>query len=150
GGSDRPALTVDLVAGPAAGRWTPVRAPGRYAIGRAHDAAIPIADRSVSRRHATIELPREGRPIVHPGRCATNGVLVNGVEVDGPTAVAPTDLVALGATRLVVRPLPAATEATPAGDGPLGRIDFHRTPYRPARVADVDVAPIGPIPEPPE
>jgi DNA segregation ATPase FtsK/SpoIIIE, S-DNA-T family len=139
--------TIDVTAGPETGRSVLVHRPGRYVVGRAPDATVRIDDPSVSRRHLTIELDRDGAVTIDPRPASANGVLVNGAEITSPTAVGPTDHVTLGGTRLAVRP---AVGRPDTRSGRLGRIDFHRTPYRPPVVVDRSTEPVGPVPERPE
>lgn len=145
-GDDR-VVTVDVVAGPESGRACVVGVPGRCSIGRGDDVTIRLADPTVSRRHAVVEVDRTGRVTVEPCGRPANGVLVDALEIAGATPVGPTDVVSLGATRLSIRPLP--TDRSPAADH-FARIDVHRTPYRPPIVRERATDPIGPIPEHPE
>ncbi|MFP5488425.1 MAG: FHA domain-containing protein, partial [Acidimicrobiia bacterium] len=142
-------VAVDVIAGPDAGTSHVVGAAGRYRVGRSPDSAVLLDDRSVSRHHATlVHLPGPGGgTVVHPHPCAANGVFVNGAEITAPTPVVATDVIALGATRLAIRSVPSRIERH---GSTVGRIDFHRTPYRPVVVPAPAVDPVGPIPDRPE
>jgi S-DNA-T family DNA segregation ATPase FtsK/SpoIIIE len=152
---DRPAgpawgVAVDVVAGPDSGRSV-LLGPGRYALGRRAEADVRIHDPSVSRDHAVVTVHgRDGAPgdwvaVIDPARGTANGVTVNDIAVQRPTTLAATDVVTLGATRLAFRPV--RVESDEPG---LGRIDFHRTPYRPPKVVIGATDAIGPIPTRPE
>jgi adenylate cyclase len=97
-----------------------VRQPGRrplvigvgegLELGRDCDGLM-LADAEASRRHAAIRRDPEGR-ITVSDLGSTNGTLVNGVRIDGPTAVSEGDVVRIGATEVVLlHPRVAATVA---------------------------------------
>lgn len=141
-GPEGASLVVDVVAGPDSGRSHPLR-PGRHLVGRARGVAVRLDDAAVSRRHLTIEVSPGGEVRVEPYQ-TPNGVLVDGVEIDEPTAISPSEAVTVGGTRLAVRPVARPTDPLVRR---LGVIDVHRTPYRPPLVADRPTDPVGPVPD---
>ena len=140
------AVTADVIAGPDSGR-SQLLQPGRFAIGRDRGVDLVIADRSVSRHHAVIEVDANRQVTVHPVPDAANGVTVNDIEIDGPAVVTDDDVVGLGGTRVAFRSFERSTHEH---HDRLGQIEFHRTPYRPPIVIERDSDPIGPIPTRPE
>lgn len=88
-------------------RTLEVRPPGRRAlvvvvedrleVGRDCDGLL-VVDPGVSRRHAGFEW-RDGSLVV-TDLGSTNGTLVNGRRIDGPTPVGPGDVVVVGSTEL--------------------------------------------------
>jgi S-DNA-T family DNA segregation ATPase FtsK/SpoIIIE len=139
-------LVVDVVAGPMAGSSLRV-GTGRWSIGRGTDAHVRIDDPSVSRHHADVTIGPDLTVSVRPFADAAGAVTVNDDDIVGPVPVGPDDVVALGDTRVLVRPVRPGRDERPDR---IGHVDFHRTPYRRqvARVGDVD--PFGPIPVRPE
>jgi DNA-binding winged helix-turn-helix (wHTH) protein len=74
---------------------------GENLLGRAHDAAVRVDQTSVSRRHATIAVTKEGATIAD---CASkNGTFVGSRRVSSPTALRDGDRILLGAALLVFR-----------------------------------------------
>lgn len=138
---------VDVVSGPWSGRSFLLGVPGRYVVGRDVDVPVCIDDPTVSRRHAVLEIDRSGRTTVEPCPATANGVVVDGTEIVGSTPIDATAVVALGASRIVVRPVPASGLGS---THQFGRIDVHRTPYRPPVVHERAADPVGPIPDRPE
>jgi hypothetical protein len=80
----------------------------RLRIGREADNDLALPSPHVSRHHAVIEADGEGYNIVDLG--STNGTLVNGKPIAGPTPIVPGDMLVFHDTRLVV-----------AGEGSVGR-----------------------------
>jgi two-component system response regulator HydG len=72
---------VIVEAGPDAGRTVPVdgRSAGRVFVGQSASCEVRLADRSVSRRHAAIELQADGVRLTDLG--STNGTFVDGMRV---------------------------------------------------------------------
>lgn len=73
-------------------------------IGRECDG-LRLGDPGVSRRHVRLE--RAGDRILVTDLGSTNGTLVNGVPITGPTSIGPGDRVLLGGTELSVPGRPA-------------------------------------------
>lgn len=142
-------------------------------IGRAEDCAIRLGDREASRHHARI-VRKDGGAYVEDLQSLT-GVIVDGVIVEGPTALRDGSVIVIGSTALVYRALRAApprvvvrphrpTPAVPAWAvaasvavvalGLLYMLSPGPKPPKPAPVATVstpDVAPpvVAPAPPPP-
>jgi hypothetical protein len=91
---------LQIVAGPAAGTSLEVDEP--LVIGRDEERAGSLGgDPELSRRHARISALKDGRLVVED-LGSTNGTLVNGAPVTGPTVVTRGDAVAVGGTTLRV------------------------------------------------
>ena len=86
------ALLVD--AGPAELKGVRVPLDGSVTIGRSAEADITIADTFVSNRHARVT-PSAGGPIVED-LGSTNGTVVNGTRISGPTTLRKGDNLTLG------------------------------------------------------
>ena len=140
---------IDVVGGPDTGRSVRLPGPGRHLLGRDAAAAVHFDDPSVSRRHAVLIVDDEGRVTIQPVRGATNGLEVAGVEVDGPTSIAETDVIRLGGTRIVVRDVPIAEQSGRVGTRHPGS-EVRPGPYRPPIVERSELEEFGPIPERPE
>jgi hypothetical protein len=67
-------------------------------LGRSRDCDIVLGDANVSRHHAEIRPAQEGWTIADMG--STNGVVINGHRVHGPSALHPGDAVELGTSTL--------------------------------------------------
>ena len=85
-------LLVD--SGPAELRGVRVPLDGPVTIGRSAEADITIADSFVSSRHARVT-PSAGGPIVED-LGSTNGTVVNGARIGGPTTLRKGDKLTLG------------------------------------------------------
>ncbi len=90
-------------------------------VGRECDG-LNLDDGRVSRRHLTLSATDDGLVVTDLG--STNGTMVNGVRIDGPTRITASDTIELGSVslRLVSRPEPA-----PPGPAP----SRHRLPPEP-------------------
>jgi S-DNA-T family DNA segregation ATPase FtsK/SpoIIIE len=140
------AVSLDVLAGPDSGH-SAVLDRGRYVLGRGDDCELVVSDPTVSRRHVDIEVGLDWTVTITPLGGTENGVAVNDVPVEEPTAVVGDDVVTLGATRVAFR------EFIRAGDEAidrLGQVEFHRTPYRPVKVHSRELEPLGPVPARPE
>jgi len=140
------AITADVIAGPDSGRSRLLQ-PGRFAIGRDSGVDLVIADPSVSRHHAVVEVDVNRQVTVHPVPGTANGVTVNDVDIERPMLVGNDDVVGLGGTRLAFRGFERSEHEH---QDRLGQIEFHRTPYRPPIVIERACSKIGPIPTRPE
>jgi hypothetical protein len=80
-------------------RRLPLPAEGAT-IGRSRDCDIVLSDVGVSRRHADIRPSPGGWTITDLG--STNGVLLNGLPVQGVQPLRPGDRVELGSTEIVL------------------------------------------------
>jgi pSer/pThr/pTyr-binding forkhead associated (FHA) protein len=74
---------------------------GRSELGRAPDAAIPLADENVSRQHAVIESTEQRVVLIDLG--SVNGTWVNNRRLNGPCPLRDGDIVAVGAVTLQFR-----------------------------------------------
>ena len=132
-------FVVDVVGGIGSGT-SHVLSNGRWLIGRGAAADVSLADPTVSRRHALLDVSAHRIMLTPIGT-----VLVNGLPILIATTIEVGDVVSVGATQLVVRPA-----ATPCADHRASRdgvIEFRRTPYRQPVVADRGTVTVGPIPE---
>jgi predicted component of type VI protein secretion system len=106
-----------VVSGPLAGTRLAVEQTatvlGRKAVG----AALFQGDRAVSRRHAVVRV-LDGTCVVED-LTSRNGTFVNGVPIEGPTALGPDDELCIGTIRLRLAPEPDAApwERNGAGAG---------------------------------
>lgn len=73
--------------------------PAGAVIGRSRECDVVLSDTNVSRRHAELRPSGSGWTICDLG--STNGVRVNGREIDGPSSVEPGDRIELGTGELV-------------------------------------------------
>lgn len=145
-------IRIEAVGGPAAG-WRAELGPGTYTLGRPWSRAEQdpayraIPDAAVSRAHAEVVVADDLTVTLQEHPDVTNPLLVDGVRPDGPVTVGPSTEVRLGDSVLLCRPVDALP---PARIDQLGQVAFHRTPLRPARPADVVLAPIRKVPTVPE
>jgi hypothetical protein len=68
-------------------------------LGRSHECQIVFDDATVSKEHARLRV--EGRRAVIEDLESTNGTLVNGKAIDGPTTLRRGDRIALGPNLIV-------------------------------------------------
>ncbi|MEM9040471.1 MAG: FtsK/SpoIIIE domain-containing protein, partial [Actinomycetota bacterium] len=136
-------VALDVVSGPCAGRSF-VLAPGRHTVGRGRECDVALGDPTVSRLHLGIEVYAHGAVEVAPVLGASNPSTINDRRLDVATPVEPRDVVTIGGSALMVRPV-AVTQPPTATTG-WGRIDFHRTPYRPAVLVDPDAPALPSVP----
>src|SRR5688500_12875615 len=102
GGSDPSALAiagVAVVAGPDGGRVIALGA-GTHVIGRDPASVVPIADRTVSRRHCEIRVSGDAAAVIDLG--SVNGSRIDETWLVVPSPVAPEVLVHVGASSLRV------------------------------------------------
>ncbi|MEP7160263.1 MAG: FtsK/SpoIIIE domain-containing protein [Dermatophilaceae bacterium] len=112
-------VEVEVAAGPAAGaRWR--LPPGRYELGRGSECDLVVSDRSLSRRHAVLDVGARGAQITDAG--SSNGTFADGETVGGrPHAIPLGAEVRVGATLLRIRRARAGEprRGRPEGDGTL-------------------------------
>ncbi len=77
----------------------PLVGEGQYVVGRADDVAVPIADRTVSRRHAVIEVRGGVATIEDQG--SSFGTSVNTARITQATRLSSGDVIRVGNTQLV-------------------------------------------------
>lgn len=112
-----PVLELAVVGGPDAGRSITLSPPGAL-VGRSVPNGLSLADEALSRVHATLDVDSSGVVLRDEG--STNGVLVDGLRVRGPTSVDASATVVLGSSTLRVRRLGGAGGHLRArGDGRL-------------------------------
>ncbi len=70
--------------------------PGKYTVGRQNDCSFFINNATVSRQHAVIEVPANGKEVTIRDLGSHNGTCVNGVRVNGHTVAKRNDLVMFG------------------------------------------------------
>jgi hypothetical protein len=101
---------------------------GDFVVGRAPNCQLVLDDPRVSRRHALFRVV-PARLVVNDLR-SRNGVLVNGVALKGPQALANLDVVTIGSQELRVHTLSpsgeagyAARDAMPAMSAPFNPVE---------------------------
>jgi Inner membrane component of T3SS, cytoplasmic domain/Domain of unknown function (DUF1707) len=92
-----PVLTLPVVT-------ATVGSQGRFTIGREPSCDMTLADESVSRWHASLELGAGGWLLTDLG--STNGTRLNGWRVNGQMPVRPGDMVSFGASTFVLSDRP--------------------------------------------
>ncbi|MGZ3426628.1 MAG: FHA domain-containing protein [Polyangia bacterium] len=86
-------------------------ADGELTIGRDADRQLILPSASVSRRHARIVF-ENGRPcIVDEG--SSNGVLINGVRITGPTPIGPSTRIDVAEFRIAIEPVVSSDGVAP-------------------------------------
>ncbi len=73
---------------------------GEFLIGRSAECQLALDDPLVSRKHAAIRVRKEGVTVEDLG--SRNGVLLNGLKIDGPQPVTDEDRVVIGGQELRV------------------------------------------------
>jgi hypothetical protein len=81
----------------------------RFTIGREQACDMTLADKTVSRWHASLQRDADGWLLSDLG--STNGTRLNGWRVSGPILVGPGDTVSFGAATFVLAERPAAAAA---------------------------------------
>jgi len=76
-------------------------APGEFVVGRSTDCQLSLDDPLVSRRHAVLRIRRDGVTVQDLG--SRNGVLVNGVKIDGERELTVGDKVSIGSQEMVLQ-----------------------------------------------
>ncbi|HKY16440.1 MAG TPA: FtsK/SpoIIIE domain-containing protein [Microthrixaceae bacterium] len=140
------AVSVDVLAGPDSGHSAPLDR-GSHLLGRGENCDIIVTDPTVSRSHLRVDVGADWAVTITPDPTAQNALRINGVKMAEPSAVTGDDVITVGATSLAFREFIRATDT--AIDR-LGQIEFHRTPYRPERVQERKLEPLGPPPTTPE
>lgn len=75
--------------------------PGEFVVGRSTDCQLSLDDPLVSRRHAVLRIRRDGVTVQDLG--SRNGVLVNGVKIDGERELTAGDKVSIGSQEMVLQ-----------------------------------------------
>jgi len=76
-------------------------APGEFVVGRSTDCQLSLDDPLVSRRHAVIRIRRDGVSVQDLG--SRNGVLVNGVKIDGEREITAGDKISIGSQEMLLQ-----------------------------------------------
>ncbi len=92
--------------------------PGTYLIGRKSESSrcdLPINDRTVSRRHARLDIPPEGDQCYITDLDSHNGTLVNSRKITGRVPIRPGDYVQFGSAefKLLDDTVPTGTSSKP-------------------------------------
>jgi hypothetical protein len=74
--------------------------PGRFVIGRSTECQLSLDDPLVSRKHALLVVSEDTVELQDLG--SRNGVLVNGLKIDGPTVLAHGDTLTIGSQEMVL------------------------------------------------
>src|SRR5688572_11053518 len=115
GGQRPPAYRLTVLAGVDAGQTATLDAsnPSGVLIGQGPACGLRLADRAVTRRHASLDLDLRGARLVDLG--STNGTRVNGVRIEA-AFLRGGELIELGATQLRLDAYdPGSALHTPAG-----------------------------------
>ncbi|MGZ3421237.1 MAG: FHA domain-containing protein [Polyangiales bacterium] len=97
---------------------------GTFAIGRSADCQLSLDDPLVSRRHALLTVAGDNVTVEDAG--SRNGVLVNGVKIEGQTKLADGDRITIGAQEMTIAvfsdagdPKQRTMKMTPSAQGPV-------------------------------
>jgi pSer/pThr/pTyr-binding forkhead associated (FHA) protein len=105
-------------------------AGGELTIGRDSDRQLILPSASVSRRHAKIVF-ENGQPcIVDEG--SSNGVLINGVRITGPTQIGPSTRIDVAEFRIAIEAVTAAADGARSASVPLSVPSLAVVPSGPA------------------
>jgi DNA segregation ATPase FtsK/SpoIIIE, S-DNA-T family len=137
---------IELVAvgGPDSARSHRLAPPG-LAVGRSPASGLRLADDTMSRVHARLDVGAAG--VVLDDCATTNGTTVDGSTIDGPVAIDTTSTIVLGATTLRLRRTAGAgLPVVAVGDGTLVITPSGRLPAPPTEGAvDAPAPPTVPV-----
>lgn len=104
--SSRPSAALRFLTGPLAGRTFQLDA-GTTTVGRAASNDLALADPGLSRHHATLAVDPSAVVVTDLG--ATNGIRIEGLPIEGPTALVSGQRLLLGQSWVAVdhHPVPA-------------------------------------------
>ena len=93
--------------------------PGRFVIGRSTECQLSLDDPLVSRKHALLVVAEDSVEL--QDLSSRNGVLVNGIKIEGPTPLTDGDTITIGSQDMV---LSRHTSSTRSGRGyaPMHRV----------------------------
>lgn len=100
-GSRTSGLALRVIDGPRELKGTRVNIAGPIVIGRSPGADIVIADDFISSEHARVVPAGDGA--ILEDLQSTNGTLLNGAQIGGPTMLSPGDEIDLGTVTLKVQ-----------------------------------------------
>lgn len=120
---------LHVVGGLTAGARHLLRA-GTTTIGRVRSADVVVANATVSASHARLAVAADGSCTVED-LGSRNGTWVDGTRIDRPRAIAPGELLELGAVQLLLRPVRRAPTAPTTPAAGATTVAFNRPP-RPA------------------
>lgn len=112
-------------------------------IGRDESADVAIRDALISRRHVSFA-PSADSSVVVTDVGSSNGTVVNGVLISGPTTVANGDVITIGATEIVVQSAASLRRASTRRNE--GTVQFSRPPRVAPEPIDREIR----FPTPPE
>ena len=125
-GSSGPLMVLVATGGPAAGSRVAL-GPGKYTVGRDPGADITIDDPSLSRRHFTVSIGRDGSVEIGDAG-SSNGTAIEGTGIPNESVhrVAPGDAVEAGRSTFAVTAPEAPSRTTSTSGG--STIGFNRQP----------------------
>ncbi len=88
--------------------------PGKYIIGRKPETDFFVADNTVSRRHAEVEVESATGPCFLTDLRSHNGTLVNGQRIDSRVEIKPGDHIMLGSVELKLTTSDALSSSGPS------------------------------------
>ncbi|MFM8868085.1 MAG: FHA domain-containing protein, partial [Ilumatobacteraceae bacterium] len=139
-GTDTQAVLV-LRTGPQAGER--IEIARTITIGRDESADVAIRDALISRRHMSVA-PAADNSVVVTDVGSSNGTIVNGSLISGPTMVGNGDVITIGATELVVQLASSLRRASARRND--GLVSFSRPPRVAPEPIDREIR----FPTPPE
>ncbi|MFH1372575.1 MAG: SpoIIE family protein phosphatase [bacterium] len=88
--------------------------PGKYIIGRKPETDFYVADNTVSRRHAEVEVESTVGPCFLTDLGSHNGTMVNGQRIDSRVEIKPADHIMLGSVELKLTTSNALSSSGPS------------------------------------
>lgn len=87
---------------------------GEFVVGRSTECQLSLDDPLVSRRHAVLKVRRDGVSVQDLG--SRNGVVVNGVKINGERELSPGDKISIGSQDMVLNVAADVHPAAHAGN----------------------------------
>ncbi len=87
--------------------------PGTHDVGRVEERSICIPHKTISRKHAVIEVPTEGEPITISDTGSHNGTVVNDRRISSPTVIKSGDRIMFGGTDFRIKETGEAVPVVP-------------------------------------
>lgn len=148
-------VVLRFIAGRHQGREFPLKINGEIVIGRAEEVDLPLADETVSRKHAIIAIKNDEIVLLD---CSKNGTYVNGRLMTSSMVLRPNDQIHIGRTIFKLIVLNAASASSlhdtqrqsggAASVLPLGQHSQPVTVMSPRITAQPAILPARPIPAP--